>query len=191
MAAVSRAIYDGMAQVDSAAVWLQMGWTFNLSRQKDWTDDRLAAMINAVPHGRMVLIDYVCEENELFRDTKGFYGAPFIWDYLGNFGGNTHLVGPINKINQRLTAVMNDSTLTNCIGVGAPWKDSTIRLFTRCCLTACGQARISISPPGCVMKPGRAQAARIRMSKRRGIFSGKMSLWITQGPSRGTGTFSK
>jgi len=119
LAAVSRAIYDGMAQVDSDAVWLQMGWTFNLGHQKDWTDKRLAAMINAVPHGRMVLIDYVCEENELFRDTKGFYGAPFIWDYLGNFGGNTHLVGPINKINQRLTAVMNESTLTNCVGVGA------------------------------------------------------------------------
>jgi alpha-N-acetylglucosaminidase len=119
LAGVSAAIYGGMAKVDPGAVWLQMGWTFGLSRQKDWTDERLAAMINAVPHGRMVLIDYVCEERELFRDTKGFYGAPFIWDYLGNFGGNTHLVGPINKINQRLTTVMNDPALTNFTGVGA------------------------------------------------------------------------
>ena len=50
---------------------------------------------------------------------RHFYGAPFFWDYLGNFGGNTSLVGPINKINQRLTAAMNDPTLTNFIGVGA------------------------------------------------------------------------
>jgi len=67
----------------------------------------------------MVLIDYVCEENELFRGTLGFYGAPFIWDYLGNFGGNTHLVDPMNKISQRLTAVINDPAMTNCVGVGA------------------------------------------------------------------------
>jgi alpha-N-acetylglucosaminidase len=45
--------------------------------------------------------------------------APFVWDYLGNFGGNTNLVGPINKINARLTAVMNDPSITNFNGVGA------------------------------------------------------------------------
>ena len=54
-----------------------------------------------------------------YQETQAFYGAPFIWDYLGNFGGNTSLVGPINKINQRLTAAMNDTALTNFIGVGA------------------------------------------------------------------------
>ena len=117
LASVSRAIYDGMAQVDPDAIWLQMAWTFQTRKQ--WTDDRLSAMIRAVPPGRMVLIDYVCENREMFRETKAFYGAPFIWDYLGNFGGNTSLVGPISKINRRVTAAMNDPTLTNLIGVGA------------------------------------------------------------------------
>jgi alpha-N-acetylglucosaminidase len=117
LASVSRAIYGGMAQVDTNAVWLQMGWTF--IDRKLWTDERLSAMIDAVPRGRMVLLDYVCENREMFRETKAFYGAPFLWDYLGNFGGNSYLVGPINKINQRLTAVMNDASLTNLTGVGA------------------------------------------------------------------------
>jgi len=117
LASVARSIYGGMTTVDPAAIWLQMGWTFENDR-KHWTDDRLSAMIDAVP-GRMVLIDYVCENREIYRETKAFYGAPFIWDYLGNFGGNTHLVGPLNKINQRLTAVMNNSALPNFAGVGA------------------------------------------------------------------------
>jgi len=117
LASVSRAIYDGMAQVDPDAIWLQMAWTFQTRGQ--WTDERLSAMIRAVPPGRMVLIDYVCENREMFRETKAFYGAPFVWDYLGNFGGNTSLVGPMNKINRRLAAVMNDTTVTNLIGVGA------------------------------------------------------------------------
>ncbi len=117
LAAVSRAIYEGMVQADPDAVWLQMAWTFQTREQ--WTDARLSAAIQAVPQGRMVLMDYVCENRELFRETKGFFGAPFIWDYLGNFGGNTHLVGPVNKVNRRLTAAMNDPALTNFAGVGA------------------------------------------------------------------------
>lgn len=118
LASVSRAIFAGMARVDPGAIWLQMGWTY-FNDRRDWTDERLSAMIDAVPPGRLVLIDYVCEDHEMFRDTKAFFGAPFLWDYLGNFGGNTHLVGPISKINHRLTAAMNDGALTNFIGVGA------------------------------------------------------------------------
>jgi alpha-N-acetylglucosaminidase len=117
LASVSRAIYGGMAEVDPEAVWLQMAWTFR--NRSQWTDERLSSMIKAVPPGRMVLIDYFCEDTELFRQTKSFYGAPFLWDYLGNFGGNTYIVGPINKVNQRVTAAMNDAALTNLAGVGA------------------------------------------------------------------------
>jgi alpha-N-acetylglucosaminidase len=118
LANVSRAIYEGLASVDPEAVWLQMAWTF-FNDQAHWTEPRLSAMIHAIPAGRMELIDYVCENQEIFRSTKSFYGAPFIWSYLGNFGGNTHLVGPVNKINQRITEAMNDVSLTNLAGVGA------------------------------------------------------------------------
>jgi alpha-N-acetylglucosaminidase len=106
-----------MAQADPGAVWLQMDWI--LQSRKQWTNARLSAMIGAVPPGRMVLIDYVCENQEMFRETHSFFGAPFIWDYLGNFGGNTYLVGPLNKINRRITAAMNDPSLSNMRGIGA------------------------------------------------------------------------
>jgi alpha-N-acetylglucosaminidase len=118
LASVSRAIYEGMAHVDPDSVWLQMAWTF-FNDPVHWTESRLSAMIHAVPAGRMELIDYVCENQEIFKSTKAFYGAPFIWSYLGNFGGNTHLVGPVKKINQRVTEAMNNVSLVNLAGVGA------------------------------------------------------------------------
>jgi alpha-N-acetylglucosaminidase len=118
LASVSRAIYEGMTSIDPEAVWLQMAWTFFFDKEH-WNEARLSAVIHAVPAGRMELIDYVCENQEVFKSTKAFYGAPFIWSYLGNFGGNTHLVGPINKINQRITEAMNNASLTNLAGVGA------------------------------------------------------------------------
>lgn len=117
LASVSKSIYAGMAEVDPGAVWLQMTWTFGLG--KSWTNERLAAMIKAVPPGRMELLDYVCESTETFRKTEAFFGAPFLWCYLGNYGGHTNIVGKLERINQRLTDAMNDPSLTNFAGVGA------------------------------------------------------------------------
>ena len=71
LASVSRAIYDGMAEVDPDAIWLQMAWTFRADRGH-WSDERLSAMIGAVPAGRMVLIDYVCENTRIVPQNQGF-----------------------------------------------------------------------------------------------------------------------
>lgn len=60
--------------------------------------ERLRAYLTAVPQDKLVLLDYFCEKTEVWRTTDGFYGQPFIWCYLGNFGGNTMLVGNINEL---------------------------------------------------------------------------------------------
>jgi len=117
LASVSKTIYDSMAGADPEAVWVQMAWTFQ-NDSGSWTKPRLEAMIEAVPTGRMLLLDYFCENTELWRRHK-FFGAPFIWNYLGNFGGNTPILGPITRVNQRLTAAMNDTSLTNLAGIGS------------------------------------------------------------------------
>ncbi|WP_158277379.1 alpha-N-acetylglucosaminidase [Opitutus sp. ER46] len=113
---VSRAIFDGMVAVDADARWYQMAWTYYYQR-KHWTQGgRLEAFLNAVPTGRLVMLDYVCEEVEFYPLTENFYGQPFIWNYLGNFGGNTHLAAPQRKVAQRIPHALERP---NCIGVGS------------------------------------------------------------------------
>lgn len=138
LASVSKAIYQSIANVDSLGVWYQMSWTF-YNDSAHWTQPRLAAMIHEVPKGKLVFLDYNCEEEEYFRRSNNFQGAPFIWCYLGNFGGNTHLVAPLHKVLNRLKNVRQND---GCLGVGstlegvnvnpviyemtlqAPWMDS-------------------------------------------------------------------
>lgn len=115
LASVGKAIYESMATTDSLAVWYQMSWTFYYD-QKNWTQPRLKAMIDAVPKGRLVFLDYVCEEVEYFRASENFHGAPFIWCYLGNFGGNTHVVAPVHKVITRINNIPQNS---GCVGVGS------------------------------------------------------------------------
>ncbi|MBO4571022.1 MAG: alpha-N-acetylglucosaminidase [Bacteroidales bacterium] len=94
---VSRQVYESLAEADPDATWLQMGWLFYNERQY-WTPDRVEAYLTSVPKDRQILLDYYCERQEVWKRTDSFYGVPFIWCYLGNFGGNTMMAGNVRLV---------------------------------------------------------------------------------------------
>lgn len=117
LAKVSETIYESMKKADPAAVWVQMTWLFYFKR-KDWTDPRIKAYIEAVPKNKMILLDYFCENTEVWKFTNKFYDQPYIWCYLGNFGGNTMLCGDLKEVEKRIenTFVNGGDNLT---GIGS------------------------------------------------------------------------
>ena len=98
---VSRQVYQSLEKADKKAVWLQMTWLF-WNEKKDWTNERIKAYITAFPSKKSLLLDYYCERHEVWQQTDKYFGVPYIWCYLGNFGGNTVLVGNLYDINKRL-----------------------------------------------------------------------------------------
>lgn len=116
LASVGAAIYRGMSLADPDARWYQMTWTFTYEKLKSrWTSERLGAMLHSVPSGRMVLLDYAGEEQEFYSSTNSAFGLPFVWNFLGNFGGNTHLFAPLQKCATLAKLALNTP---NCIGIG-------------------------------------------------------------------------
>lgn len=101
LASCSRNIYSSLSAVDPDAVWLQMTWMFYMDREL-WTNDRIRAYLTAVPAEHQLLLDYYCENTEIWRITNEFFGTPFIWCYLGNFGGNTMLAGNFAETASRI-----------------------------------------------------------------------------------------
>lgn len=101
LATVSRTIYETMKQEDPKASWLQMTWLFYFD-QKHWTNERIDAFVNAVPKNKMILLDYFAEDTEVWKRTESYFGQPYIWCYLGNFGGNTMLVGNMKDVGERI-----------------------------------------------------------------------------------------
>lgn len=128
LASVSRTIFKGLEQADSNAVWVQMGWTFYYDR-KHWTNPRLEAMIKAVPENRMIILDYFCEKTEVWRLTDGFFGAPFVWCYLGNFGGGTQMVAPLKKVSQLLSTTEADENRRQMVGIGSTLEGFGVNRF--------------------------------------------------------------
>ena len=101
LAGVSKGVYESLAAADPAATWLQMTWLF-YNERKYWfegdSDERVKAFLTSYPAEKSILLDYYCERMEVWRKTDCYYGVPFIWCYLGNFGGNTFLAGNIQEI---------------------------------------------------------------------------------------------
>lgn len=129
LASVSRTIYDGMSSIDPKATWVQMGWTFYY--MKLWKDDpaRLKAMIEAVPENRMVILDYFAEKEEVWKNTNAWHGTPYIWCYLGNFGGNTEMAAPIKEVSKLISKTESDTTHGKLYGIGSTLEGFGVNRF--------------------------------------------------------------
>ena len=102
LASIAALTYDSVASIDPDAHWLQMGWMFYNDR-RHWTPERVKAYLQAIPQGKVTILDYYTENIPVWEQTESFYGQPFIFCYLGNFGGNTRLSGPFRKESERIT----------------------------------------------------------------------------------------
>ena len=107
LAAIGRGAYESVAAVDPQAQWLQMGWLF-YNDSRHWTQENIKAYLEAVPQGRVTILDYYTENVPVWKQTQRFYGQPYIFCYLGNFGGNTRLAGPFRKESERISEALAD-----------------------------------------------------------------------------------
>lgn len=114
---VSRQVYESLEKADPNATWLQMGWLFYNERQY-WLNDRVEAYLTSFPKEKQLLLDYYCERQEVWQRTEQFFGVPYIWCYLGNFGGNTMLVGDLKTIDERVENTFANGG-ANFTGIGS------------------------------------------------------------------------
>lgn len=116
LAAIGKGAWEALAAADPDAEWLQMGWMFYNDR-RHWTDENVRAYLEAVPKGKVLLLDYYTEHTPIWTLTEAFYGQPYIFCYLGNFGGNTRLAGPFREESRRIGEALSRGG-NNLRGIG-------------------------------------------------------------------------
>ena len=124
---VAKHIYESLTAVDPKAEWMQMGW-FLYYQRKDYTPERAKAMLTGVPQGKMTMLDYYCEYKEMWRDLDGFFGQPYIWCYLGNFGGNSNIQGNVKEAGKKLEAALKEGG-KNLVGIGSTLEGLEVQQF--------------------------------------------------------------
>jgi alpha-N-acetylglucosaminidase len=114
---LSARVYDGMHQADTAAVWVMQGWLF-YSDRKFWKEPQTEALLKAVPNNKMILLDLATEIEPVWKRTDAFYGKPWIWNMLHNFGGNTNLFGRMDVVAKGPAEALHDPKSGNMKGIG-------------------------------------------------------------------------
>ena len=115
---ISAAVYDSMAEVDSAAVWVMQGWLF-VDKEWFWQPGQVQAYLSGVPDEGMVILDLWAEENPVWSRSNSFYGKPWIWCMLHNFGGRNMMYGNARKLALEPSRVLNNPESGKLAGIGA------------------------------------------------------------------------
>lgn len=97
ISSLGAAVYKAMSEGDKDAVWLMQGWLF-YSDSAFWKPPQMKALLHSVPLGKMIVLDLFAEVKPIWRTSSQFYGAPYVWCMLHNFGGNIEIYGILDSI---------------------------------------------------------------------------------------------
>lgn len=95
------AAYQGLSRTDPHAIWSFQGWAI-----VDWSSAMHAsyfrAFVEAVPYGNFVVVDMSVDGSGEWKiwNNASFFGAPFIWTTLHDFGGTDAMKGDLSMVNQ-------------------------------------------------------------------------------------------
>ena len=114
---ISSKVYSSMNDVDPDAVWVMQGWLFYHEREF-WGEDQIKALLGAVPDDNMIILDLWSERYPVWKRTEAYYGKPWIWCMLHNFGQNINMSGNLTSVANDPAEALNDPASGRMSGIG-------------------------------------------------------------------------
>ena len=114
---MSKKVFRSMAAADPKAVWVMQGWMFHYNNAF-WQPQQIKALLNAVPDDHMIVLDLYSEEHPVWNHTEAYYGKPWLWCMLQNFGGNISLFGRMWHVAADPAIALHDPESKRLSGIG-------------------------------------------------------------------------
>lgn len=114
---INKVVYRSMSAADSQAVWVMQGWLF-VDKEAFWQPTQIKAALNAVPDNRMIILDLFSDLRPVWNRTEAYYGKPWIWCMLHNFGERISLFGDMDKIANLPSQTFHDPKAGQMKGLG-------------------------------------------------------------------------
>ncbi|HEY3781203.1 MAG TPA: alpha-N-acetylglucosaminidase [Fimbriimonadaceae bacterium] len=115
--AIGESIWKVLIQADPEANWVMQGWPFYFAPDY-WTQEKVSALLDAVPAGRAFVLDLATEELELWRLYPAMREKGWMFNVVHNYGQNTHLHGNLQSFIDRTGAVLASSDRGDMHGMG-------------------------------------------------------------------------
>ncbi|MBK0379695.1 alpha-N-acetylglucosaminidase [Mucilaginibacter segetis] len=110
-------VYQSMLKADKDAHWIMQGWLF-YHDPKFWHPKQVKALLNAVPDDRMIILDLWSENHPVWKTNNAYYGKPWIWCMLLNFGGNISMYGRMDVVAQEPAKALKSPEANKISGIG-------------------------------------------------------------------------
>lgn len=109
---VTQGTWQSLKDADPQAIWLMQGWLF-YSSSDFWTDERIEAYLSGVPvNSDMLILDLFSESQPQWQRTNSYFGKPWIWCQLHDYGGNMGIYGQLQNVTVNpIEALANSSSL--------------------------------------------------------------------------------
>lgn len=117
LSSVSAKVYKSMLDVDPEAVWVMQGWMFYHDR-KFWGERQIEALLSPIPDDKMLILDLWSERFPVWSRTKAYYGKPWLWCMLHNFGQNITLSGNATSVANDPSSALKDENSGKMMGIG-------------------------------------------------------------------------
>ncbi len=117
LSGMGRKVYESMAEYDPEAVWVMQGWLFYYNGAF-WKEPEIRALFSGVPDERMLLLDLWSERVPVWNRTDGYYGKPWVWCMLHNFGQNPDFNGNVANVASGPSAALGDPRGEKMMGLG-------------------------------------------------------------------------
>ncbi|ORY67164.1 putative alpha-N-acetylglucosaminidase [Pseudomassariella vexata] len=113
---ISSNTYASLRAADPQAVWMLQGWVFYAARDF-WSNTRVETYLSGVEDENMIILDLFSESQPQWQRTNNYFGKPWIWCMLHDFGGSMSLYGQVeNSTVNPIQALANESS--TMVGMG-------------------------------------------------------------------------
>jgi len=114
---VSNKVFKSMQMADPKATWVMQAWLFH-EAPKFWGTKEIKALLNVVPDDQMIILDLWSERFPVWQRTESFFGKPWIWCMLHNYGKNINLSGTMKNVSQNPSAALQNPKSGKLQGLG-------------------------------------------------------------------------
>jgi alpha-N-acetylglucosaminidase len=117
---VSNNTMKSLKAADSEAIWLMQGWLF-YSSSTFWTQPNVEAYLGGVSdNSDMLVLDLFSESHPQWSNARvnSYYGKPWIWCQLHNYGGNMGLYGQILNVTINPIEALANTSSGSLVGFG-------------------------------------------------------------------------
>jgi alpha-N-acetylglucosaminidase len=115
--ATGRAIYEPMRVADPEAVWVVQAW-FLFYKSQFWREPETRALFRGVPDDGMLVLDLYGDGHPVWVEHEAFYGKPWIWNVLYNFGDQVSAHGDLPGIARNLQKAISSPYRGRLEGIG-------------------------------------------------------------------------